>query len=295
MITSILYSQGGYIDYFYEKFTTPKAKSMILGDSRSMQGLQPRVLNECNYINTTYQGDIQNYSFTIAQIAYGPEYFKSIKRKLDTTTTKGLFIVTVNPWLFSKREKDDFDTEVYFESDMPPHNMNYVDHRINFEYFIKNFDYFHFRSIIRRSSKLHRDGWLEESNLPKDEATLTAWKKNQIVMYQKFSKQWLPSDFRMQSFQNIIRYLKNFGTVILLRMPVDEQILTIENQFWTDFDKRIDEIADNNQVIYINLKSNDKYQTYDGNHIDKYGGVIFSQDICEMIKKITKQKVIYHD
>ena len=162
IISIILITSGGYIDYFYEKFTTPKAKSLILGDSRSMQGIQPSVINK--YFKTSdFELPIMNYSFTIAQIAYGPLYLESIKKKLDQNTTNGLFIITVNPWILSERENDDLENGVFFEKGMPPHNMKFVNLNPNFEYVIKNFNYFHFRSIISRTSKMHKDGWLEES------------------------------------------------------------------------------------------------------------------------------------
>ena len=91
IISIVLITSGGYVDYFYEKFTTPKAKSFILGDSRSMQGVQPSIIN--NYFeNGEYETPILNYSFTIAQVSYGPLYTESIKKKLDSTTKNGLFI-----------------------------------------------------------------------------------------------------------------------------------------------------------------------------------------------------------
>mgnify|MGYP003644316077 FL=1 len=282
IISIILITSGGYIDYFYEKFTTPKAKSLILGDSRSMQGIQPSVINK--YFKTSdFELPIMNYSFTIAQIAYGPLYLESIKKKLDQNTTNGLFIITVNPWILSERENDDLENGVFFEKGMPPHNMKFVNLNPNFEYVIKNFNYFHFRSIISRTSKMHKDGWLEESNLPKDTVMLNLWKQKQIALYSDYSSKWKKSNFRLNGLEELIKYLDSFGYVVLLRMPIDEKIISIENKFWNNFDVDIKEVALKTNVKYLNLSHDNKYTTYDGNHLDKYGGVVFTKELCDSI------------
>ncbi|MCF6294475.1 MAG: hypothetical protein L3J25_02145 [Flavobacteriaceae bacterium] len=283
IVSIILITSGGYVDYFYEKFTTPNASSMIIGDSRSMQGIQPSIIN--NYFaNGEYEIPMLNYSFTIAQISYGPLYTESIKKKLDSTTKNGLFIVTVNPWVLSTREEDDEEKGVFFEKGMPPHNMEFVNHNPNFEYFIKNFNYFHFKSIIRRTSKMHKDGWLEESNLPKDSTMLNEWKKNQVIMYKDFASRWVKSEFRLRSLEQLVKYLDLYGDIILLRMPIDQKIIEVEKQYWGDFDKDIEHISKKTNTIYINFsQSFEMYKTYDGNHLDKYGGVDFTKHLCDSI------------
>ncbi|MEL0650343.1 hypothetical protein V6246_02850 [Algibacter sp. TI.3.09] len=289
IISTILITSGGYVDYFYEKFTTPKSSSFILGDSRSMQGIQPSVID--SYFNNKdheYQLPIMNYSFTIAQIAYGPLYTESIKRKLSPDTKNGLFIITVNPWILSEREEDDVKNSVFFEEGMPPHNMEQVSISPNFEYFIKNFDYFHFKSIVRRTSKMHKDGWLEESNLPKDSLMLKSWKKNQVIMYEGFSEKWNKSAFRLKSLESLITYLATFGDIFLLRMPIDKDIMQVETNFWPNFDADIQEIAVKKKINYLNLSHDNNYKTYDGNHLDKYGGVDFTKNLCDSIYKLTK-------
>ncbi|WP_136481123.1 hypothetical protein [Cognatitamlana onchidii] len=281
--TIILITCGGYVDYFYEKFTTPKSSSFILGDSRSMQGIQPRVIDDY-FKQDTYELPMTNYSFTISQIAYGPSYAESIRRKLDLNTKNGLFIITVNPWVLSSRPGFDETKGEFFEENMPPHNMTFVDHNPNFEYLLKNFNYFHFKAIIRRSSKMHKDGWLEESNLPKDDTTLNLWKEKQISIYESFSEQWKKSQFRLDSLKELAMLLDAHGDVVFLRLPIDTKILEIENVYWEQFNKDIIEISKKSEVDYIDFsKSSGVYKTYDGNHLDKYGGVDFTKALCDSI------------
>lgn len=287
IISIILIEFGGYVDYFYEKFTTPKANSLILGDSRSMQGIQPAVINDY-FSSSDYELPMMNYSFTIAQISYGPIYTRSIKKKLDQNTKKGLFIITVNPWVLSTREGDHFENDLFFEEGLPPHNMTNVNISPNFEYLIKNFNYFHFKSIVRRTSKMHKDGWLEESNLPKDSIMLNRWKEGQLVLYKDFASRWGKSEFRLKSLENLVTLLGEHGDAILLRMPVDKEITKIESDFWPSFDIEINKIANNTNTEYINFTTDsNQFKTYDGNHLDKYGGVTFTKTLCDSIAKYT--------
>lgn len=283
ILSFILVIYGGYIDYFYQKFTTPKAKSMIFGDSRSMQGIQPSIIN--NYFkNSEIDLPMFNYSFTIAQIAYGPLYTKSIMKKLDPTANNGLYIVTVNPWILSERENDNVKKNVFFESGMPPYNMECIDMNPNFEYLIKNYNYFHFRSIIRQTSKMHKDGWLEESNLPEDTITLNKWKSKQIRLYTDYSTKWKKSEFRLNSLKKLINILSEHGKVVLVRMPIDKNLIKIENKFWPNFNYDLDHLIENKKAIYIDFNgSPNNYRTYDGNHLDKYGGKDFTNELCDSI------------
>lgn len=282
IISFVLVYYGGYVDYFYEKFTTPKAKSFIIGDSRSLQGIQPAVID--NYFNNRFSSPILNYSFTIAQVSYGPLYSESIKRKLDNSGDNGLYILIVHPWILSTRESDDEENGVFFEENKPPHNMKYVNFSPNFEYFFKNLGYFHFRSIFRKTSKLHKDGWLEESNLPKDKTILKNWTSNQVSMYSGYSKQWKKSTYRLKSLDSLINYLNPLGTVCLVRMPVCREILEIEENYWSDFDKDIGDITDRHGVCYVNFKSmSHTFEYYDGNHLNKFSGKSFTKLLCDSI------------
>lgn len=278
----LLLKYGYFVDYFYEKFTTPKQTSLILGDSRSMQGIQPRIINQ-ELKNDGYDLPIFNYSFTIAQINYGKPYTESIKKKLQSSSD-GLFIVNVHPWLFTEREGDDLKNGIYSERSNPPYNMVFTNTNPNFEYFVRNFKYFHFRSIIKQTAELHKDGWLEESNLPKDKETLQTWKNNQILLYKSFAKKWRKSTIRKNDFIKMVEFLQKNGKVILVRMPVDAKILNIENNFWHNFDEEINIVSKQLNVKYINFSKENKYKTYDGNHIDKYGGVVFTKELCDSIK-----------
>ncbi|CAM3385091.1 SGNH/GDSL hydrolase family protein [Flavobacterium longum] len=287
IVSFVLLRYGGYIDYFYEKFTVGKQSSFIIGDSRAHQGIQPRVIDSY-FRKNEFDGPMFNYSFTISQAAYGKPYTESILKKLKPDTKNGLFILTVDPWLLAQREKDNVANGFFEEQTSPPHNMWFDSMNPNFEYFIRNFRFLHLKSIIRKSSMLHKDGWLEESNLPTDSLMLADWKKNQLRIYRDFAKHWKRCDYRKTDLQILIEKLKPHGKIFLVRTPIDAKLLAIEDQFWLGFDQDIETIAHKTGVPYLNFVREDVYRTYDGNHLDKFGGKVFTAHLCDSINKYRK-------
>ncbi|MFH6769252.1 hypothetical protein V8G56_10930 [Gaetbulibacter aquiaggeris] len=290
IITVVLVNYGGNVDYFYEKFTTPKAKSMIIADSRGFQGIQPSVID--NYFEGKgYDLPILNFGFTIAQAVIGPLYNKSIFKKLDTTSNNGIFIISITPDMIASRKNYDNKKGEFREADQPPHNMNFVDINPNYEYLIKNISFFHFKGMFRKSSTLHKDGWLEETNLPKSEAVYNEWSKNQIAMYLRDIDNYELSPLRIQSLDTLMKRLSNFGKVFLLRMPISKEFLGYEEYFYPEFDGIIDSLTKNQNIPYFNFTKIDKiYKTYDGHHLDKYSGKIFTKDLCDLIENSLKKQ-----
>jgi hypothetical protein len=280
---------GSYIDYFYKKFTTPVASSLIIGGSRSLQGIQPKIID--NYFNNKeFELPMFNYSFTIAQAHIGPLYRKSILKKLNSKSKNGLFIISITPWMLSSLKSNDNSSGMFMESNSPPNNMNYVSMNPNFEYLIKNFNYFHFRGFIRKSSKLHENGWLEENNLPNDSLIFKEWKMNQISILKGFINDYKISDYRKKSLDTLIKDLKKHGQVYIIRTPIDNDILKIENDFYPNFESFIYELSNTNNISYINYNNINsvKFKTYDGHHLDKFGGAIFTKYLCDTIMKLRK-------
>ena len=64
-------------------------------------------------------------------------------------------------------------------------------------------------------------------------------------------------------------------------------MLNLENQFFPYFDDFIQELVNSNNIDYFNytkMVDKTKFKTYDGHHIDKYGGIPFTRSICDSIK-----------
>lgn len=291
--TFVLIKYGGNIDYFYQKFTTPRATSMIIGDSRSMQGIQPEVINK-RLKAIKDELPIFNYSFTIAEAPIGPLYNKSIDSKLDKNTKNGIFIISLTPWMFGSDIDNDNSAGEYREAGRPPHNMKFVNINPNYEYLFKNLKYFHFRSAFRRTSTMHKNGWLEENNLPTNPKIFEEWKERQKQMFDKMIKSYEISSKRIESLDILIKNLQKHGKVYLVRMPIDLDFVVVENSFYKNFDKDINKIAISNNVDYFNFNISNthiSFKTYDGHHLDKYGSFEFTNILCDSILKKTAQNL----
>jgi hypothetical protein len=287
IVSFMLIQYGGYIDFFYNKFTTPLAKSLIIGDSRGLQGIQPAILDS-ELEKSNFELPTFNYSFTIAQAHIGPLYRKSVLRKLNPDTQNGVFIISITPWMLgSKKDNDNFKGE-FKETNTPPHNMINVTMSPNYEYFLKNTEYFNFKGVFRKNSMLHKDGWLEANNLPKDSITFVNWKNTQLEIFKGFNRDYVVSEYRMKSLDTLIKDFKRHGKVFIVRSPIDQEMLSLENDFFPNFDNFLEEITISNEIKYFNftlMGAVNKFKTYDGHHLDKLGGKRFTQSICDSILK----------
>ena len=284
IITFILIKYGGNVDFFYEKFTTPKAKSLIIGDSRSFQGIQPNVIDDY-FINKGFDIPVMNYSFTGAQAIAGPLYNASILKKLDSTATNGIFIISITPDFLTSKDGYNNNLGEFRESHQPPHNMTHVDISPNYEYLIKNLSFFHFKAVFKKTSKTHKNGWLEESNLPKDSLVFDTWRKQQIDVFLEDRSTYKISKFRIKSLDMLIKKLKPFGKTYLVRMPISKEFLKMENSYYPQLNTIINSLANGNNIPFFDFNNSEKllYETYDGHHIDKYDGKRFTQTLCDSI------------
>ncbi|MEP1488779.1 MAG: hypothetical protein ABJK28_10155 [Algibacter sp.] len=279
--TFILMNYGGYVDYFYEKFTSPKSKSIIIGDSRALNGIKPEVINT-NLNSIPFDLPILNYSFTIAQSRIGPLYNSSILKKIDKSSKNGLFLISITPLMLSSDISLNNVKGEFTEKGMPPHNMTIVDFNPNYEYLIKNLNYFHFKAIFRKKALLHKDGWFEEKNIP---TTIKGiYKSNKIAekIFASTSKNYKPSKFRLKSLDTLITNLKEYGNVYLVRTPISNNFYKLEEKFYPSFEFDIDSIANKNHIEYLNFHDL-KIDLYDGEHLSKNEAEIFTEALCDSI------------
>ncbi len=286
IITVFLHYLAGYSDYFYDKFTTPLQHSMLVGDSKSFMGIEPGILTDG--VKGDYEMPMYNYSFTISQMSYGELFLQSIKRKLDPETKNGLFILSVNPWVLSERPEDDVSKGIFFEQNTPPSNMVNVDMNPNFEYLIKNFELFHFKAVFRRVSKLHKDGWYEDMNIPDDPKIRRSLLERHIRLFTLQATKFKKSQYRLDQLAETIKFLQKHGKVVLMRMPSDNEIDKIEDNYWKDFDANMIAISKTQNVAYINYNFGYQFETYDGVHFDARVGKLFTQSLCDSINAINK-------
>ena len=288
----------GSTDNFYLRFTSSKQNSLIIGTSRSAQGIHPNILD--SVLNLEENNGIYNYSFSINNSSYGKEYYYAIKNKINESAKNGLFIITVDPWAISSDttlNDNEIDIESIFYS--KKHYNSYPD----YEYLIKNYKKGWGNILLKRIESnilirnqnslskikgaftyLRKDGLLEvytsmDSTYVKQNIQKKVYNYNTSMSSNKFSK------FRFLYLRKTIQLLKKHGEVYLVRMPVHTSLFKIEDSYDPQFDKRIMNLANKTNVDYLNFADNATQYSYtDGNHLYINDAKIFSNQLAERIK-----------
>jgi hypothetical protein len=272
---------NGKTDPYYLRFTTPRQHSLILGTSRAAQGIQPSVLNAVLPGNEFY-----NYAFTIGHSPYGPEYLKSIKKKLDHQTKNGIFILSVDPWSISSDSKDPNDPDEFREKNLAIGKTPVVNIYPNFFYLINAYDkpFYHLLPRQKSSIVLCEDGWLDVK-FKLDSAKMEQLIEKKIRRYRKENLvKYKFSDVRLDYLKETIIYLKNFGRVYIVRLPVHPRMMEIDEELIPDFHQKILYISEQTGVPYLDMTyMNDSILYTDGNHIYRESGKVVSARIGEWI------------
>lgn len=288
---TVLIFANGKIDGFYLRFTTPQQHSLVIGNSRAAQGIVPHVIDE-HLRGQNFEGPLFTYSFTLSTSAYGPYYLASIKKKLDHSTRRGLFILSVDPWSISRdAELKTDDTTKYADRWTLPYNMNFVNTNPNIEFLLKNYhkgwgDMILANTVRTVQSELHSNGWLEIT-IPMIKGKHEQRMRDKINLYRKqnFHTKTL-SAIRLEYLKKTIRYLKQYGEVYLVRIPLDERLAELEREYLPEFDELMKDCASELNVPYFNyLGDNALYQTTDGNHLYKESAKVFTEKLAQDIRK----------
>jgi hypothetical protein len=288
----------GTADNFYLRFTSPKQNSLIIGTSRSAQGIHPNIID--SILDLEKINKIYNYSFSINNSSFGKEYYSAIKNKINTFGENGLFIITVDPWSISS-DTTLYDTEIDIESIF--HSMKYYNSYPNYEYLIKNYKNGWGNLLLKRIESnilflnrnslnkingsftyLRKDGLLEVYT-SMDSAYLRKNIQKKVMHYNKSMSQNKFSEFRFTYLQETIKLLKNHGEVYLVRMPVHTSLLKIEKSFSPEFNKRMRNLANKNNLEYLNFTNDSiQYSYTDGNHLYIKDAEKYSIRLAEKIK-----------
>lgn len=286
--------EDGRADPYYRKFTTPKQKAMILGNSKAGQGIMPNILNKT--LKEIYNLEIYNYSFTLYGSPYGPLYLESVKNKLDAGVQDSYFIVTVDSWSISGPLEGPNDISIFEENELLLADVKLVDIDPNPFYFASHYNKSFYEILIQKvkpgTTKLHDDGWWETEDYL-DSAALISRTNNMIEFYKDYSKQHAFSELRLDYLKELILFLKERGDVYLIRMPLSDEILEIEDKAIQEFNKLLEGLSLETGVPYKDFNENrNGYFFEDGLHFDTESSKIFSNDLAKWIRDF-KNKTNY--
>jgi hypothetical protein len=291
-VVLIFLLEGGYSDPYYQRFTTPRKHSLIIGNSRAAQGLIPTVMNEL--LNADYKTAVYNYSFTVNNSAFGKVYLESIKNKIVTDGREGFFVVTVDPWSISVESDNPENESLFPENNNFLANIEDVSANPNFSYLLKYYQDPYYNILLRRfrpsHMRLHEDGWLEVS-VKMDSMSVRKRIVNKLKVYRENARSSRFSARRFHYLQETIKELQSHGDVFLVRLPVYKEILKIENLLMPDFNTRIDSLTKVNNVLYLDMSNTgEKFEFTDGNHLYKTSSKTVSEIVAQWIVKSNRNK-----
>lgn len=267
-----LFSADGRTDAFYLRFTTPPQSSLILGTSRAAQGIQPHVLDSVLGAGGRSVKTF-NYSFAIGYSNYGKAYFESIKKKLDPDARNGVFVLAVDPWSIAGDKGSVLagkpDKEWSFIG-----SLRFVNMDPNVEYLLNVYDKPLLNILLPDPRKvddrllLHKDGWLE-TNLDLSPSAVAERTTKKVKEYRDTRlNNSAPSPRRLGYLSMTIDLLKQHGTVFLVRLPVHQSMMNVEQEFMPEFNAVIAELAKSRSVTYLEIPVDDERWAYtDGNHL----------------------------
>jgi hypothetical protein len=160
----------------------------------------------------------------------------------------------------------------------------------NIPYLLKNYNK-HFANLYADSRhtsdmKLHLNGWLEiKVNLSEDSIIARTLRK--VRDYAEFkAPNFRASNLRFQYLIKTIELLQKHGQVYLVRLPVGNEILTIENKIYPSFNEKIKKLSTQFHAPYIDFTSlNTHYVYVDGNHISTKSVTTISEQVSDSIMK----------
>lgn len=277
--------EDGRADPYYRKFTTPKQKALILGNSKAGQGIIPSVLN--NNLKEIYKSKIYNYSFTLFGSPYGPLYLESVKNKLEVGVQDSYFIITVDSWSISGPKEDPDNVSIFEENKLFLGDVKIVDIDPNPLYFANHYNKSFYEILIQKikpgTTKLHDDGWWETEDYL-DSAAVLSRTNSMIKFYSDFSEQHSFSEVRFNYLKEVIIFLKERGDVFLIRMPLSDEILEIENKAILEFNALLEGLAVETGVLYKDFNENKEcYFFEDGLHLNTKSALSLSERIAKWI------------
>lgn len=282
---------NGTVDETYYKFTY-KSNTLILGLSRAREAISPSIMQ--SELKQKYTSPGLNFAFERTQSEYGENYLNAIRQKIDTTKKNGLFILSVSPGCFMAAKNSSPAQIEEMDSHTIVGKMTSFNSNPNFEYVRKGYQNSLYRGFLKTPEvhrRVHVDGWLEY----KDSIKGSAISEERIkVLKEETKKGYLraievqePSEYRLQSFEKTIEFLKTYGKVLMVRIPIDPQVLKHEQEYWPEFDEKMEQLSRSHELTYLNYSDHDNhYTTYDGSHLVSSSARRFSKKLSQDINAL---------
>ena len=282
-VYGIFYAAINYTDEVaYHKVASPQQTSLILGNSKPAQGIQPAVLHK-----VLGRDDIYNFAFTIGSSPFGPSYLTLIKKKvIRHPSADGLFVIAVDPWSIGVVCDQPVDSLCFDESRRFTGTTERPYGNPNLSYLKDHYGSMYFRLFAPISDKvqMHPDGWTE-IKLKQTEKEYRSRLKQKLTVYQRHARTYVYSPTRVEYLKRTIRFLQDYGQVFLVRLPVDPQVYALEQQNMPYLSDSLRRWSQEEQAPLIDFSEHDtSYGMTDGNHLTPEAGAEISLQLAQFIR-----------
>ncbi len=305
LIIHLLFSfcANSYIDDYYGKLSNGHKNSLVIGTSRALQGIVPSIVDSTIGIQ---EPKLYNFAFTLSSSPFGKVYYDAIAKKISSEQAGKYSIISIDPWSISENqflysiEKLDHSSVLFQLDNVTSHpNFEYlydkypdgwgniIMKRAETSLLIKNAKKLN-KNFAGSFSFINQDGYLKVyASL--DENVVAKKTSEKLKLYQELADSSKVSEHRMSFLLKIISLLKKQGDVYLVRLPVHEEMLQIEQNYMPDFDIIMTEAISLSNGFYDMTNLDHNFKFTDGNHLEKSSSKIVSMKIGKWIKALNKQ------
>ena len=259
----------------FKKLFSEKHQSMMIGTSR-MAKIRDHLVEEA--LKGKGKG-IYNFAFNLETTPYGPLYYQRIREKLPEEFDSGIFVLGVDPWTVSAKENRKSDSTKFKENGtLVSFNPNQRFGKIR--YFFTHYNKPYYSLFLPKPPESNI-----ETRRP-DSAFVAMHIKSKMANYRKmhFNDEVI-SDLRYSYLEKTIELLKTKGTVYIVRLPVSQEMLELEEEYAPEFDDKLEKTVRELQVNLIDLRLVAPYFLCpDGNHLYDADADTVSLMIGEMIR-----------
>ena len=115
---------------------------------------------------------------------------------------------------------------------------------------------------------LHPDGWMDV-NIGTDSAQVRIRTARKLLDYRRLAASQHLSAGRLRALRQILIFLRPHGRVVLVRLPVSDAMLELEDQLWPDLNDRLTALGAERGAEFLDLMpERGRCSFTDGNHLD---------------------------
>lgn len=285
----------GFVDMTYLKFTQ-EAGSLVIGLSRADLGIDPQTVEE-QLIGFSDSGPLINFASN--QYNFGETYLNAIKKKLNSSPDNRIFIITVSPGSFTAPKGFGAKGILSLDSKTAIGKTKDFTSYPNYSYIINCYGSGLYTALIENRDwdnlTPHDNGWneisLESNSTPIGTELIEYWKRQNLAYYGRKLSMIEVKPYRKEWFVKTIEFLQSEGSVYLVRMPVDQEILNFENQSWEGFSTYIQDVASERNIPYFDYSHRSgRFATYDGSHLYSETAKEFSAQLAQDIQGYDRAK-----